>query len=236
MNLAVWSGPRNLSTALMYSFAQRGDCDVWDEPFYAAYLSRTGLNHPLRDEIIASQDTHPEKVIAACTVPRDRVQYQKHMCQHMLDGDDLSWIAELQNVLLIRHPARVIASYHAKRENPVSTDLGFERQAQIFDLVAARGVEPIVVDATDIRANPKGMIEVLCTAIGIAFDPAMLNWPKGGNKNDGVWASHWYNAVHQSTGFAPPEQELPELPNHLRPILDDCLPHYEKLAAVKLTA
>ena len=215
---------------MMYSFGQRKHTRVWDEPFYASYLLRTGLNHPMRDEIMTHGILDYTEVMRACTKPSPTLFYQKHMCQHIAPEDELNWILDLQNVLLIRHPARVIASYHAKRENPISSDLGFDVQARIFDLIKDAGQTPIVIGATDIRANPEVMLEKLCAAIGIGFDPAMLSWPKGGNKGDGIWASHWYNAVHNSTGFAPPESNLPNLPDHLRTVLDECLPHYEKLS------
>ena len=236
MNLGVWSGPRNLSTAMMYSFAQRSDTTVWDEPFYAAYLVRTGLDHPVRDEIIATYENDPAKVIAKCTETRAGIFYQKQMCQHFLAGDDMSWIASLTNVLLIRHPQRVIASYDAKRENPVAGDLGFAMQARLYDLLIELGQQPIIIDAGDIRENPERMLTALCDAIGISFEPTMLSWPKGGIADDGIWAKHWYPAVHNSTGFAGAEGPMPALPQHLQSVLSDCLPDYERLFEKRLTA
>lgn len=214
MRIAMWSGPRNLSTAMMYSFAQRADCAVWDEPFYAAYLAQTGLDHPMREQILAEGETDPDRIIAACLgpVPDDKVHfYQKHMTQHMIPGIDRTWIAEVTNVFLIRHPARVIASYAAKREDPTADDIGFRQQFELFDYVRRLGQTPIVIDSADIRANPPLALEGLCDALGLPFDPAMLSWLKGGNIADGIWAAHWYGAVHDSTEFAGVEGDLPEL-------------------------
>ena len=228
MLIAAWSGPRNLSTAMMYAFAARGDCAVWDEPFYAAYLERTRLAHPMRDEILAAGVTDPAVVAAGCAAPPPdglRHLYQKHMSQHMLPGFDRTWFARARHVFLIRHPARVLASYDAKRENPALDDIGFRQQAEIFDAVD----DPVVIDSADIREAPEPMLRTLCRQLGIDFTPAMLSWPAGGHPDDGVWAAHWYGVVHASTGFAGPEGPLPAVPSRLMPVLEDALPHYERL-------
>ncbi len=231
----MWSGPRNISTAMMYAFGARDDCAVWDEPFYAAYLSETGLIHPMRDEIIADGITDPDKVIRACLgpTPDNRpVFYQKHMTQHMIPGPDRGWINDCTNVFLIRDPARVIASYAAKRENPTLDDIGFRQQAEVFDQVCqATGQAPPVLDSHAIRANPETALRKLCAAIGLQFQPAMLNWPTGGHKNDGVWAAHWYGAVWKSTGFAGVEGPVPDVPDALKDVWSDALPYYQQLAA-----
>lgn len=236
MKIAMWSGPRNLSTAMMYSFGNRPDCAVVDEPFYAAYLHRTGIDHPMRDDILASQPTSARQVAAGLVGPnpagKDHV-YQKHMTQHMVPGVPRGWMRDVVNVFLIRHPARVIASYAARRENPVLSDIGFAQQADLFDLVQGWGQSPIVIDSHDIRKYPEGMLRALCVGIGLDFHPAMLDWPRGGHADDGVWASHWYGAVRDSTGFAGAEGPLPEVPDHLRAVLDAALPFYEKLKAHK---
>jgi hypothetical protein len=239
MRLAVWSGPRNLSTALMYSFAARGDAAVWDEPFYAAYLARTGLDHPMRAEIIAAGEPDPGRVVERLTgpVPQGKaIYYQKHMCQHMLDGIDRGWLRGCVNVFLIRHPARVLASFAAKRENPNVDELGFRQQAGLFDLVTGWGQAPVVVDSADIRSDPPGMLRVLCTAIGIDYTPRMLRWPAGGHVDDGVWAPVWYGAVHRSTGFAGAEPPLPGLAGDHAEMVARALPYYEALAAHRLRA
>ncbi len=216
----------------MYSFAARGDCKVVDEPFYAAYLAKTGLDHPMREEILASQPVDAAEAIAglqdSCAEP---VFYQKHMTHHMLDGFALDWMAETTNVFLIRHPARVVASYAKKRDNPTLDDIGFPQQLTLFE----RCENAIVVDATDIRANPEQMLKALCHAIGISWTPNMLSWPSGGHAADGVWAKHWYGAVHQSSGFDGAEGALPELDREYTSVIDAALPIYERLAAYKIT-
>jgi len=233
MKIAMWSGPRNLSTAMMYAFGARTDCAVWDEPFYAAYLSATGLDHPMRAEILAAGLRDPKAVIARCLGPSPAgkaVFYQKHMTQHMIAGFDRDWITKQQNVFLIRDPARVIASYVAKRENPTLGDIGFAQQAELFDMVCqTRGAAPLVLDSFSIRQDPAGQLKSLCAAIGISFQEQMLNWPAGGHADDGIWASHWYGAAHASTGFAPPEGDVPRVPDALKTLLDQARPFYDRL-------
>ena len=232
MRIAMWSGPRNLSTAMMYAFGQRADFAVWDEPFYTAYLASTRLDHPMRDQILASGETDPNKVIAACvgSIPDNKPHfYQKHMTQHMIPGFDRSWIGEVSNVFLIRHPVRVIASYAAKRDDPTANDIGFRQQFEVFDYVRRLGQLPIVIDSTDIRANPSLALKGLCAALDLPFDPAMLSWPKGGHPADGVWAAHWYGAVHNSTGFAGVEGALPELAGAYEDLENESLLYYNEL-------
>jgi hypothetical protein len=237
MNIAMWSGPRNLSTAMMYSFGARQNCDVWDEPFYAPYLKNYDTNHALRDEIVSANEIDVDKIAAECARDRGKLFYQKHMPHHMLDGFPLDWVNDVTNVFLIRHPARVIVSYHAKQENPDLQDIGAQKQAELFHLISKKtGKRPVVVDASDIRANPQGILTALCDAIGIPFDKGMLNWPAGGHKDDGTWAPHWYGSVWKSTGFAGAENQLPSVPSHLHTILESALPYYEELAALKITA
>ncbi len=237
MRIAMWSGPRNLSTALMYAFAQRADCAVWDEPFYAAYLEQTGLDHPMGKAIITAGDRDPKDVITKVLGPAPGGKahfYQKHMTQHMLPEIDRGWMSDVTNVFLIRHPARVIASYAAKREDPVPDDLGFRQQFELYEYAMALGQTPVVIDSFDIRADPRTSLTRLCKAIGLAFDPAMLGWAKGGNINDGVWAAHWYGAVHGSTGFAGAEGPLPQLSGEYAWLCGQAMPYYEALAGSKL--
>lgn len=238
MKIAMWSGPRNLSTAMMYSFAARGDCAVVDEPFYAAYLAQTGHSHPMQDAILASQSTDPAQVARSLTGPNPQGKphfYQKHMTHHMLPGMDLSWMDGCENVFLIRHPARVIASYARKRQGPTLAEIGFPQQAALFDRIAqSRGSAPIVVDSFDIRANPAATLARLCAGLGLPYSDRMLHWPKGGNPDDGIWAPHWYGAVHRSTGFEGAEGPLPDLPGGYQDLLETALPFYEKMAAFKL--
>lgn len=238
MKIAMWSGPRNLSTALMYSFAARPDCAATDEPFYAAYLSATGIDHPMRAEVIASQPTDPATVAAHCIGPNPDGKafwYQKHMTMHMAPAFDLGFLRHLTNAFLIRHPAHVIASYARKREAPTLDDIGFVQQARLFDQVAdMTGTQPPVISAEAIRADPRVALARLCAALGIPFHPAMLHWPPGPKPQDGVWAPHWYGAVHKSTGFEDPEGPLPDLPPAYQRLADQALPHYHRLAALSL--
>lgn len=229
MKIAAWSGPRNLSTAMMYAFGARADFAVSDEPFYSAYLAATGLDHPMRDAVIASQPMDPGEVAAALTgpVPEGRPHwYQKHMAGHMLTGFPLGWAADCVHVHLIRHPARVVASYAAKRETPTLDDIGFASQVALYDRLGG-----VVLDSDDIRSGPRDMLEALCAEVGLPFDPAMLRWPAGGHPADGVWAAHWYDAAHRSTGFAPPEGPLPDLEGALGDLARAALPSYRHLAA-----
>jgi hypothetical protein len=235
MIVAMWSGPRNLSTALMYAFAARGDCEVRDEPFYAAYLAATGIAHAMRDEVLASQPTDPDKVISACIAPGGQpLTYQKHMAQHMLPGFRRDWLARVRNVFLIRHPARVVASYAAKRENPTADDLGFRQQAELYDQCVAQGQAPVVIDSTDIRRDPAAALTALCAAIGIGWTERMLSWPAGGNASDGVWAAHWYGAVHRSTGFEAAEGAVPTLTGAAADLAREAMPLYLRLRAAAL--
>jgi hypothetical protein len=231
----MWSGPRNLSTAMMYAFAARGDCAVWDEPYYAPYLAATGYDHPMRAEILAAHETDAARVAARCAGPIPHEQslfYMKHMPHHMLPEFDLGWMAVCENVFLIRHPARVIASYAKKREAPTLDDIGFVQQARLFDREAQRlGHPPIVIDTVDIRLNPKASLTALCAALGIPFTDRMLHWSPGPKPYDGAWALHWYSAIHRSTGFEDPEGPLPKLPDSYLALCDAALPHYERLRA-----
>ena len=224
MRIAMWSGPRNLSTAMMYAFGNRPDFAVWDEPFYAPYLAATGADHPMRDAILSAHETDPARVAARCTetVPAEKPHfYMKHMPHHMLPGFPLVWAEACVNVHLVRHPARVIASYSAKRENPALGDLGYRQQAELFD----RFPGP-VLDSDDIRRDPEAMLRRLCAEIGLPFDPAMLAWPAGPRAEDGAWAAHWYGAVHRSTGFAGAEGPLPTLKGDVAMLLEEALPLY----------
>jgi hypothetical protein len=240
VTVAMWSGPRNISTALMYSFGNRPDCFAWDEPFYAFSLLHHGNDHPLREEILAAYESDYAKVVAKCLAPPPggaKVFYQKHMTHHMLKGFDRGWIAGLSNAFLIRAPEKVLASYVRKWSDVSLRDIGFVEQGELFDLVAERaGRVPPVVDADDVLADPRAMLTALCAALGIPFRGEMLAWPKGPKPFDGVWARHWYEAAWASTGFTrgEPRGEAAPLPDPLRRIADAARPIYETLRARKL--
>jgi len=231
LRIAMWSGPRNISTAMMRSFENRADCQVVDEPFYAAYLAQTGLDHPMRDEVLASQSQGWAEVVAGLDALGGPVVYEKHMAHHMLPGMGLDWAAGRANVFLIRDPAEVLASYTVKRAEVTLEDIGAVQQRELFDREADRlGRAPPVVRGADVLADPRGMLSALCAALGIPFDEAMLSWPAGRRASDGVWAPAWYDAVERSTGFEPPREKAPPvLSDALRRIADQARPHYEAL-------
>ena len=238
VRIAMWSGPRNISTAMMRSFENRPDCAVSDEPFYAAYLAQTGLDHPMRDEVLAAQP-RDWRVVAETLVTETPapVWYQKHMTQHMLPGFGLDWTARCRNAFLIREPEAVLASYVVKRAEVTLEDIGFVRQRELFDREADRlGAAPPVVEGADVLADPRGLLTALCAALGVPFDEAMLSWPAGRRDSDGVWAPAWYEAVERSTAFAAAERaERPRLTDHLKAIADQARPHYEALARFRLS-
>ena len=230
--VAMWSGPRNISTAMMRSFGSRADTIVTDEPFYAHYLAVTGLDHPGRADVLASQPNAWQDVAATLTGPLPagfRVSYQKHMVHHLLPGMGRDWLGALTHAYLIRDPAHVVASYARVRGEPTLTDLGYPQQAEIF-----RAHGGPVVDAADILRDPETVLARLCAALGLDFDPAMLHWPAGPRATDGVWAPHWYAAVQASTGFAPYDPAPAEVPDRLHPLVEAAQPYYDELAAHRL--
>jgi Sulfotransferase domain len=238
----MWSGPRNISTAMMRSFGSRADCGVTDEPFYAAYLLATGLIHPMRDEVMASQPTD-WRIVAQTLVgpsPHDKpIWYQKHMTHHLLPQFGREWSDQFVNAFLIRAPAAVLASYSHKRDDFTLEEIGLPAQAELFDRAAdLLGRAPPVVESQDVLANTREMLELLCEACGVPFDPSMLSWAPGRRASDGVWAPAWYDAVEQSTGFAEPRPEIgfDDLPDRLKPIAEAAQPIYERLARHKLDA
>lgn len=235
LRIAMWSGPRNLSTAMMRAFGNRADCAVIDEPFYAAYLQLSGARHPMRADILRRHETDWRAVAAQVSGPAPGgkpVFYQKHMTHHMLPEIGRDWMRACGHAFLIRHPARVLASYSAKREAVDFGDIGFLEQAELFDQTADLiGAAPPVIDADALLANPRAILSALCGALGIPFSEAMLGWLAGGRETDGIWASHWYDAVNRSTGFGP-APPLPRLADpHLQAIERRALPIYARLAA-----
>jgi hypothetical protein len=234
MRIAVWSGPRNLSTALMYSFAARGDCWAMDEPFYAAYLAATGLDHPMRDAVLASQSIDPAAVAAQCAAPPPpglAHVYQKHMTHHILPGFPRDWMRGCRHAFLIRDPARVIASYAARRETVTLDDIGLPQQVALFDHVCdLTGAVPPVIDSAAIRADPARALTALCAALGLPFTARMLSWKAGPRPFDGVWAAHWYGAVHRSTGFDGAEGPRPHLDGWAARLAEEAAPFHARMA------
>lgn len=236
----MWSGPRNISTAMMRAWENRNDTAVIDEPFYAHYLKATGVQHPGRDAVIAAQSTDAAQVAAVLTGPIPNAKpiwYQKHMTQHMLPDMSLDWLDQVTNCFLIREPEAVVASFTIQRPDAAAWELGFEQQARLFDHVCNQvGHAPPVIDAADVLKNPRGTLDKLCAKLGIAFSERMLYWPRGRRASDGVWAPHWYAAVERSTGFAPYKPHEAKLTAFQQKLAEECRPFYERLARYRLGA
>ena len=240
LRIAMWSGPRNLSTAMMRSFGSRADTFVSDEPFYGAFLKTSGADHPMREAVIAAMECDWRNVMEGLRGPAPSgspIWYQKHMWHHMAGPVGYDDFAGFTHAFLIREPERMIASYLRKREAAAFENFGLDRQAEFFEREADRlGYAPPVIDANDVLTSPEGMLTRLCAALGIAWDPAMLSWAPGRRDTDGPWAPHWYAAVEASTGFGPPDNDPVQLADDARFLAERCRPYYERLAAHKLTA
>jgi len=236
--IAMWSGPRNLSTAMMRSFGSRADTFVSDEPFYGCFLKTTGADHPMREETIAAMDCDWRSVMTALRGdPPDgsAIWYQKHMWHHMAGPIGYEDFDGFTHAFLIREPERMIASYLRKRERAAFGNFGLDRQAEFFEREADRlGNAPPVVDANDVLANPEGVLSRLCEALAIPWDRAMLQWEPGRRATDGPWAAHWYSVVEASTGFGAPETGPVELPDEARRLAEQCRPYYERLASFRI--
>ena len=229
----MWSGPRNISTAMMRSWGNRGDTYVVDEPLYAHYLLQTGKDHPVAEQIIASQENDWRKVVAWLTegTPDGQaVFYQKHMTHHMLPEMDRAWLGRLTNCFLIRHPRQVITSYVRKHALPTAEDVGFPQQREIFRWVREHAdAQPPVLEARDVLEDPEKTLRLLCEKVGVAFTQRMLSWKPGLRETDGVWAEHWYREVVSSTGFNPYKARDDRVPPSLADVYDQCLACYHEL-------
>ncbi|TAN02195.1 MAG: HAD family hydrolase [Rhodanobacteraceae bacterium] len=238
LRIAMWSGPRNISTAMMRAWENREDTAVIDEPFYAHYLVETGVEHPGRDDVIAAQESDDAKVATMLTGPipgGKSVWYQKHMTQHMLPEMPLDWLDRVTNCFLIREPEAVVASFTIQRPDAAEWELGFEQQARLFDHACDRlGHAPPVIDAADVLKDPRAALTTLCKILDIPFSERMLRWPAGKRTSDGVWAPHWYAAVERSSGFAPYQPCTRELTPFQQKLAEQCRPHYEVLSAHRL--
>jgi len=230
------SGPRNISTALMYSFAQRNDAEVLDEPFYAVYLLKSGVVHPGREEVISALPSTEEGVRSLIDLKASKpVLFIKNMAHHM-EVLDNPFVDRAINVFLIRNPHQIIASYSKVIETPVMRDIGLAYQYSLFKQLVSGGIQPVVIDSARILENPERLLAALCHACGISFDQRMLHWLPGPKPYDGVWATHWYANVHASTGFEHKSKDSGPLPGHLKSLYEEAQILYEKLLPFSLKA
>jgi len=240
LRIAMWSGPRNISTALMRSWENRSDAVVCDEPLYAHYLAETGFEHAMREEVIASQSTDWRDVARELTGPIPEgatVYYQKHMAHHLLEGIGREWLTELVNCFLIREPRGMLPSLDKKLPNPRVEDTALPQQVSLFEVERERtGEIPPVIDSRDVLEDPRGVLGALCERLGLPFEEAMLSWPEGSRPTDGVWAEHWYGDVEKTTGFGRYRAYDRPLPEHLDAMYDECLALYETLHTHRITA
>lgn len=229
--LGMWSGPRNISTAMMRAWENRSDCVVWDEPLYAHYLQHTGIDHPLANEIIQAGETDWKKVVKEiCTPKKGKVFYQKHISTHMLPHITLDWLQHSEHIFLIRDPQFMVASYAAKREQITAADLGYEELQSVFNAVLKlKNETPLVIDSSTFLKQPKQQLQSVCKHLNIPFEEQMLAWPAGERASDGVWHSHWYDSVKKSTHFQAPREQTATLDAAQQSVVDQCQPHYENL-------
>lgn len=237
LRLSVWSGPRNISTALMYSFAQRADTRVIDEPLYGHYLSLSHADHPGRDEVIAAMENDGERVVREVILgPCDRpVLFLKNMSHHLMELD-WAFLNQLTNVLLIRNPEEMLPSLAENLAQPILRDTGYKFQVELLDYLLDRGQTPPILEARELLTNPASVLRQLCERIGLAFDEAMLHWPAGARPEDGIWAKYWYHNLHRSTGFMPYRPKTDPFPPHLLPLLEECRPYYDRLLSYTIKA
>lgn len=237
--ICLWSGPRNISTALMYSFAQRQDTAVFDEPLYAHYLSKTAAReyHPGAEEVIATMENDGKKVVDSLILGSQDapVLFFKHMTHHL---NDLDWdfMHQTVNVILTRDPYDMLPSYAKQVNQPALHDVGYALHLKLLDYLKSIGQSPPVLDSKQTLLNPRGVLSQLCSRIGIPFDEVMLSWPAGARHEDGAWSKFWYHSVHQSTGFQTYRRKEEPFPEHLRPLLTECQPYYEKLSSLAIQA
>ncbi|MEM9292777.1 MAG: sulfotransferase family protein [Acidobacteriota bacterium] len=230
--VALWSGPRSVSTALLYSFAQRADTRVVDEPLYAAYLAALPeVVHPGREEILQSQPTDPQRVVDEVVLgPCDRpVLFMKHMAHHLLSGVDRGFLDRTVNVILVRDPVEMLPSLSIQIPEPTVRDTGLDTQVELARDLAAAGRPAPVLDSSAVLRDPRARLGELCRYLGLELEESMFSWTAGARPEDGVWAPHWYHAVHKSTGFAPFRPKTDPFPERLRPLLERCLPLYREL-------
>ncbi len=233
----MWSGPRNISTALMYSFRQRSDTQVFDEPLYGHYLNVTDAQHPGEEEVLRTMDTDGERVVrevllGPCDAP---VRFFKNMAHH-LTNLNRDFLDDVTNLLLTRDPKEMLLSLISQIPQPTLRDTGLEEQTELLDLILEQGKAPVVLDAKEVLLDPRGVLKEACRRLELPFESAMLSWPAGPKPEDGVWAKYWYDSVHASTSFAPYRPKNAPFPERLEPLLEACQPLYERLFAHAIRA
>ena len=233
IRIAMWSGPRNISTAMMRSFENRDDTFVIDEPFYAYYLAKTGFDHPGREYVLKSQSTKWENIVDLITgdIPEKKmIWYQKHMVHHIIDDKNIDWVKLFNNFFLIRHPKEVIISYAKRNQIDGINDLGYPHQINLFKKIRnITGENPVVFNAKDILCNPEKSLRKMCAHLRINFSNKMLSWPKGPRKTDGIWSPYWYKNVIKSNSFKPYKKSIERVPKEYTNLLEDSLPYYNYL-------
>ena len=229
--ICLWSCPRNLSTALMYAFAQREDTKVFDEPLYAHYLKVSGVKHPAREQVLEALENDGNKVVKEVILQEsDKLLFHKLMT-HFLIGIDTEFLSEVINIIFIRNPEEIITSYSKVIPNPSMNDIGVKQQYELFLDLERRGIEPIVLDSKYLLKNPELMLSRLCKILDVSFDKKMLEWKKGARIEDGVWAKYWYENIHNSTGFLPYAKKAITLTGSNAELAEECLPYYKFLTA-----
>ena len=229
--ICLWSCPRNVSTALMYSFAQRSDTVVFDEPLYAHYLKHTGLAHPGRGNVLDAQESNGKKVVEQIILKnRDKISFHKLMA-HFLINIGMDFLSRVSNIIFIRDPKEIIGSYTKVITNPTLEDIGLEKQYELYKYLMKLGKPPIILDSKYLLQNPELVLQELCSLLAIEFDKNMLRWERGARKEDGVWAKYWYKSIHNSTGFLPYEEKHINLKNTDMRLYEECLPFYEFLTS-----
>lgn len=232
VRIAMWSGPRNISTAMLRAWENREDTTVVDEPLYAHYLATTDVDHPGKEQVVAEHETDWRLVVESLLGPLPPgavISYQKHMAHHLLPSVGRGWLGGLSHVFLIRDPREMLPSLARVLPAPTLADTGLAQQVEIHDTMVAEGQQPPVIDAKDVLTAPESTLRALCGRLGVPFSDRMLSWPAGPRPSDGVWARWWYGAVEASTGFSSYQPPTAPFPDHLRPLLEQCRPYYERL-------
>ena len=238
MKINLWSGPRNISTAMMYAFAQRKDTTVFDEPLYAHFLSKSPAYeyHPGAAEVLETQENDGEKVVETLMGNHStKVAFFKHMAHHLIELE-WSFIDKCENVILTRNPKEMLLSYVQQVATPTLSDVGYDSQVKILNYLQSKGKKVIVLEAKQVLLNPRKVLSALCEQLEIPFDENMLKWEAGARKEDGCWAKYWYKSVHKSTAFAPYKPKTQLFPERLKPLLAECQPYYEQLEQLAIKA